>query len=168
MYFLEYALVGVRQTGFLLLWINDWFVYCESKTGFCHHFTSQLLSRYFRMLGLQEGILYSQTNNHEEARRKAQKYIKEYYRSFRAARRLHYMLKEWNLIGYEDQEVYTLELLYYQDGSIGVRIWDEQKEELLEELGVKGEKPIKVKRKTAFPEEHIYAPNEETYFYRFF
>ncbi|MEB3764579.1 MAG: hypothetical protein GSR77_00200 [Desulfurococcales archaeon] len=168
MYFLEYTLVGVRQTGFLLLWINDWFVYCESKTGFCHHFTSQLLSRYFRMLGLQEGIMYSQTNNHEEARRKAQKYIKEYYRSFRAARRLHYMIKEWNLIGYENHEVYTLELLYYQDGSIGVRIWDEQKRELLEELGVKNEEPTKVEHRTAFPEEHIYQPNEETYFHRIF
>jgi hypothetical protein len=163
---LEYTLVGVRQTGFLLLWMNDWFVYCENKTGFCHHFISPLLSRYFKMLGLQGGVMYSQTKIHEEARRKAQKYIKEYYRSFRAARRLHYMLKEWGLIDYGDQSVYTLELLYYGGGSVGVRIWDEQKRELLEEVGVREEEPIKVEHRTAFPEEHLYSHNEETYFHR--
>lgn len=131
MYFLGYTLVGVRQTGFLLLWIKGWFIYCENKTGFCHHLTSQLLSRYFRMLGLQEGIMYANTESHEEARRKAQKYIKEYYRSFRAARRLHYMLKDWDLIDRdEDQDVYMLELPYYQDGSIRVRIWDEQEKRI--------------------------------------
>ena len=102
MYFL-YTLVGVRQTGFLLLWINDWFVYCENKTGFCRHFASPLLSRYFKLLGLQEGIMYFNTRSHEEAKRKAQKYIKEYYRSFRAARRLHYMLKDWNPIDRDDR-----------------------------------------------------------------
>jgi len=33
-YFLVYSLVGVRETGFLLLWFNAMFVYCERKTGF--------------------------------------------------------------------------------------------------------------------------------------
>jgi len=77
------------------------------------------------------------------------------------------MLKDWNLIDRDkDQDVYTLELLYYRDGSIGVRIWDDQKREFLEELGVKEEEPVKVEHRTAFPEEHIYPLNEETYFHR--
>jgi len=165
-YFLAYTLLGLRQTGFPLLWINGWFVYCENKTGFCHHFTSPLLSRYFKNLGLQEGIIYSQEPSHEDARKKAQKYIKKYYRSFRTARRLHYLLKEKGFINYENQEVYTLELLYYNNNSIGVRIWDEQKRTLLEKIGVKNCNPTKAEYRTAFPEEHIYKPNEDTYFYR--
>ncbi len=165
-YFLAYTLLGLRQTGIPLIWVNDWFVYCENKTGFCHHFTSSLLSRYLGNLGLREGIIYSQEPIHEDAKKKAQKYIKKYYRSFRVARRLHYLLKEKGFINYEDQEIYTLELLYYSDNSIGVRIWDERKKMLLEEISVKDSKPTKIEYKTAFPEEHIYRDNEETYFHR--
>jgi hypothetical protein len=166
MYFLIYTLVGVRQTGFLLLWIYNLFVYCEQKTGFCHYFISQLLSEYFKMLGVQQGVLYSQSREHERARRIAQKYIKKYYRSFRAARRLHYLLKEKGYIDYEDQDVYTLEILYYQDGGVGVRIWDAQKKEVIEKMGVREESPVRAEYRSAFPEEHIYEPNEETYFHR--
>ena len=52
MYFLIYSLMGVRQAGLLLLWINDWFLNYENKTGFCHYFASSLLS--FKLLELRE------------------------------------------------------------------------------------------------------------------
>ncbi len=166
MYFLVYTLVGARQTGFLLYWNYDWFIYCEKKTGFCHHFTSSLLEQYFKRLGLEPGVMYSKTSEHEKARKQAEKYIKQYYRSFRVARRLHYLLKEKGLITYEDQDVYTLELLYYPDGEVGVRIWDAQERELIEEINIREEQPASIEKRSAFPEEHIYAPNEETYFHR--
>jgi len=51
-YFLVHSLVGARETGILLLWLNTLFIYCEQKTGFCHYFYSELLSRYFQLLGL--------------------------------------------------------------------------------------------------------------------
>jgi len=49
--FLAHTLVGVRETGFLLFWFNEWFLHCGQKTGFCHRFYSQLLDQYFRALG---------------------------------------------------------------------------------------------------------------------
>ena len=34
LYFLAYTLLGIRQTGHLLLWYNGWFIVLEPKTGF--------------------------------------------------------------------------------------------------------------------------------------
>ena len=39
-YFLIYSLVGVRETGYLLLWFNSMFVYCEQKDRACHYFST--------------------------------------------------------------------------------------------------------------------------------
>ena len=75
-YFLVYSLVGVRETGFLLMWLNAMFVYCEQKTGFCHYFYSQLLHHYFQLLGLREGIMYKHSQEHLEAM-KAAKQVRE-------------------------------------------------------------------------------------------
>ncbi len=166
MYFLAYTLVGIRWTGFLLLWLHEMFIYCEPKTGFCHYFFSPLLAEYFNRLGIRQGVLYALSKEHEEARKIAQRYIKEYYRSFKASRRLHYLLKERGFIDYGDREVYALEILHYQNGRIGVRVWDNRKEEVLVEDGICDEEPVRTDYYSAFPEEHIYQPNEETYFYR--
>ncbi len=78
-YFLVYSLVGVRETGFLLMWLNAMFVYCEQKTGFCHYFYSQLLHHYFQLLGLREGIMHRHSQEHLEAMKTAHKYVRKYY-----------------------------------------------------------------------------------------
>ena len=163
MYFLAYTLVGARKTGFLVLWKDNMFVYCERKTGFCHHFTSQLLSNYFKILGLHDGVMYSNTREHRMARKIAEKYIKKYYKGFRMARRLHYTLKQHNLIHYNN-EIYMIDILYYDNG-IGVRVWNENKDKLLIEENIQDKKPRHVESRTVYSYEHIYEPNEDTYFH---
>lgn len=53
LYFLVYSLIGARQSGYLLYWFNMWFIYCEQKTGFCHHFYSLLLHEMLKKLGFK-------------------------------------------------------------------------------------------------------------------
>ena len=164
--FLAHTLVGARETGFLLLWLNEWFLYCEQKTGFCHHFYSQLLDWYFRTLGAKQGIMYSLTENYMRAQRIASKYIRKYYKTHSLARRLHYMLKQYKLIKNEKNEIFVIEILYYDDNTVGIRIWDNNREELLYSENVREEPPRKTEYYTAFPEEHVYKPNDNTYFIR--
>ena len=164
-YFLVHSLIGVRETGLLLFWLNNWFVFCEQKTGFCHHFYSALLHRYFQLLGLKQGIQYMRIQEHERSKKVADRYVRKYYGSHQSSRRLHYELKQRGLIEYED-EVYTLEILYYDDGSIGLRIWDNNMEETLYEENITDKPIAKREIKPAYPYEHIHEPNEETYFHK--
>ncbi len=164
-YFLIYSLVGARETGFLLLWFNAMFVYCERKTGFCHYFYSQLLHHYFQLLGLKGGIVYRPSKEHLEAMKIASKYVRRYYGSHQSSRRIHYMLKKQGYIEY-DNEVYNLEIIYYEDGDLGVRLWDNNMQEALYEENITDKPIAKREIKPAYPFEHIYEPNEETYFYK--
>ena len=164
-YFLVYSLVGVRESGFLLLWLNAMFVYCEQKTGFCHYFYSELLHRYFRLLGLKEGIMYRNTMKYQKAIQVANRYIKKYYGSHQVARRLHYKLKKEKYIE-PDDEIFNIEIMYYEDGDVGIRIWDNNMEEIEYEENVTDKPVTRREIKPAYPYEHIYEPNEETYFHR--
>lgn len=164
-YFLVYSLVGVRETGYLLLWFNAMFVYCEQKTGFCHYFYSQLLHNYFQELGLTEGIMYKFNQEYANQTKLANRYIRKYYGNHQSSRRLHYKLKKLEYLNY-DNEVYNLEIIHYRDGDIGVKLWDNNMEEIKYEENITN-KPVKNKEiKPAYPYEHIYEPNEETYFSR--
>ena len=166
-YFLIYSLVGARETGYLLLWFNAMFVFCEQKTGFCHYFYSELLSHYFQMLGLNQGIMYRNTAEYQDATQVADRYIRKYYGSHQVARRIHYKLKREEYIYRKpDAETLNVEILHYEDGDMGVRIWDNEMEKIKHEENVT-DKPIAEKEiKPAYPYEHIYEPNEETYFHR--
>ena len=164
-YFLVYSLVGARETGFLLLWFNAMFVYCERKTEFCHYFYSQLLHHYFQLLGLREGIIYKHTQEHSEAMKVANKYVRKYYGSHQSSRRIHYELKKQGYLEY-DNEVYNLEIICYEDGDLGIRLWDNNMQEALYEENIIDKPVAKRKIKPAYPYEHIYEPNEETYFHR--
>ncbi|OWJ54735.1 hypothetical protein Pdsh_03125 [Pyrodictium delaneyi] len=168
LYFLIYTLLGVRQTGHLLYWFNAWFIYCEQKTGFCHHFYSELLNEMLRKLGLRQGIQHNYFNKqeHMEAQRIAQEFIKRYYVSHPNARRLHYILKELGYIEY-DNEVYTLKIFHYPDNTIGLEIYDDKGEELLHSDSIRRDlTPSRVEIKPAFPFEHVDEQNENTYFIR--
>jgi len=164
-YFLAYSLLGVRETGILLLWLNAMFVYCEQKTGFCHYFYSWLLHRYFQLLGLKQGIMYRDTIEYQKAIQIANKYIRKHYGSHQAARRLHYKLKEEKYIEYDD-DVLNLEIIHYNDGDIGLRIWDNNMEKILHEENIVNKRVTKMEIKPVYPYEHIYESNEETYFNR--
>lgn len=164
-YFLVYSIAGARMTGYLLLWFNAMFIYCERKTGFCHYFYSELLHRYFTMLGLREGIMYKQYKKYIEAIKVANKYINKYYGSHASSRRIHYQLKRMSYIEY-DNEIYNIEIIHYKDGDIGVRLWNNKMQETLYEENIT-DKPIENKEiKPAYPYEHLYKPNEETYFHK--
>ena len=163
-YFLVYSLVGARMTGYLLVWFNNVFVYCEEKTGFCHYFYSELLRHYFIVLGLGEGIMYRYTDEYEEAAKIASRYVRKYYGGHQSSRRLHYMLKKEGYIEYGD-EVYNIEIFHYDDGDIGVRIWDNDMDVIIYEENVIDETIEDKEIKPAYPYEHIYEPNEETYFH---
>jgi len=166
LHFLVHSVIGARMTGYLLYWYNDWFVVCEGKTGFCHHFYSPYISQMLRKLGVVEGIQHRNTSEWQKARRIAYKYIHKYYKSFANARRVHYKVKQYKLIEY-DGEIYVIEIIHYIDGDIGLRIWDERKEEILHEDNIEEDKEIAyVEVKTAYPREHEDEKNEDTYFSR--
>jgi len=167
LYFLLHSFLGAEATGQLLHWSNTWFVVCRSKTGFCYHFYSPLLHEMLKSLGLEEGLQYNYFSVWEqaEAQRTAQRYIKMYYQSHPNARRLHYILKEEGYIWYDDN-VYTLKIYYYRDGSAGLEVYNDSGEKLIQRDSTKNEKPLQIATKTAFPFEHIDEENEETYFYR--
>ena len=168
LYFLLHSLLGAEATGYLLYWLDTWFIVCRSKTGFCFHFYSILLHEMLRRLGLREGILYNYFRKwqHLEAQKIAQEYIRRYYISHPSARRLHYMLKKLKYIRY-DNDIYTLKIYHYEDGSMGLEIYDERGEELLHQDSIKNNIAVtSVETKTAFPFEHIDKKSENTYFYR--
>ena len=167
-YFLVYSLVGARETGVLLLWLNTLFIYCEQKTGFCHYFYSELLSRYFQLLGLKQGIMYRNTVEYQKAMQMANKYIKKYYGSHQAARRLHYKLKKEKYIytKLEEDETLNIELLYYEDGDLGIRVWNNSMKKIKYAVNLTNKSIERREIKPAYPYEHVYEPNEETYFHR--
>ena len=168
LYFLLHSLLGAEATGYLLYWLNTWFIVCRSKTSFYYHFYSSLLHEMLRRLGLREGIQYNYFREweHLNAQRIAQEYIREYYMSHPNARRLHYMLKERGYLWY-DGDIYTLKIYHYDDGKIGLEIYDDRGEELLHSDSVREHlTPSKTEIKTAFPFEHIDEQNEDTYFTR--
>jgi len=166
MYFLVHTVLGARETGYLLYWgEDDWFITCENKTGFCHHFSSEYVEQMLRELGIRPGVMYREDEQHRNARRIAYRYIHKYYGSFANARRVHYELKQYNLIDY-DEDVYVVEIIHYADGDVGVRIWDQNREKLIAEENVE-DKPVKNREiRSAFPYEHEDPKNEETYFHR--
>jgi len=163
-YFLVYSLAGVRETGRLLMWLNAMFVYCEQKTEFCHYFYSQLLSQYFQLLGLKEGIMYRHSQEHLDAMNTAHMYVRKYYESHQLSRRLHYELKRLGYIGYGD-EIYNAEIIRYEDGELGARLWDNDMNEMLYEENIVDKPVVEREIKPVYNFEHVYEQNEETYFH---
>jgi len=166
LYFLLCSLLGVRQTGHLLSWLNGWFIVLEPKTGFAHHFYSWLLHWMLLRLDLQEGIYYRpQDPMHHEAREIAQQYIRKIYGSHQSARRLHYMLWERGYVWSKEDEVYTVRIYHYFNGEVGIQILDKAGREELYSENLKSE-PAWVETYTTLPCRHINERSEEAYHYR--
>lgn len=119
----------------------------------------------FSTTGLKQGIMYRDTIEYQKAIQTANKYIRKHYRSHQVARRLHYKLKEEKYIEYDD-DVLNLEIIRYNDGDIGLRIWDNSMEEILYEENIVNKTITKTEIKPAYPFEHVYQHNEETYLYK--
>jgi len=165
LYFLLYTLLGVRQTGHLLLWLNGWFIILEPKTGFAHHFYSWLLHWMLDGLGVREGVYYlPDSKEHAEAQRRAQQYVRKIYGSHQNARRLHYMLWERGYI-WSDTDVYTIKVYLYTSNGTGVQLMDKAGIEKLYEENLH-DKPAKIEVYTALPYRHVYTRNEDAYHYR--
>lgn len=163
LYFLLYTLLGARKTGFLLLWQGHWFVICEPKTRFCHHYYSTLLANILRSLGLYNGVYYPMGVEHEEAKRIAEEYIHRNYGGYKEARRLHYLLREEGYIGQRDPKPYTLKVYHYEDDSVGVDIYDHTGRELELGINVENKPAFNIETWIALPTMHIDKRNEETY-----
>ncbi|MEM1759921.1 MAG: hypothetical protein QXU26_04335 [Thermofilaceae archaeon] len=164
LYFMLHTLLGARKTGFLLLWNGPWFIICEPKTNFCHHYYSAVLLNMLLSLGLQPGVYYSLSQEHENARKTAEKYIHEYFNGYREARRLHYMLREQGYIGQLDQKPYVLRIYQYADNTVGVKVYDYTGRELEFEANVHNKPLLDVETWIALPVMHVSSRNEETYY----
>ena len=110
--------------------------------------------------------MYYRPNNreHMEARRTAQKYIREIYGSHQAARRLHYMLWEKGYV-WSDNEVYTVKTYHYPDGKVGIQLLDKTGRETLYSEDLR-EELARVEIYTALPARHVDPRREGTYHYR--
>jgi hypothetical protein len=109
--------------------------------------------------------MYRPNREHMEAMKTASKYVRRYYGSHQSSRRIHYMLKKQGYIEY-DNDVYNLEIIHYEDRDLGIRLWDNNMREALYEENIIDKPEAKREIKPAYPYEHIYEPNEETYFHR--
>jgi len=167
LYFLVHTLLGVRQTGHMMIWYNGWFVVWERKTRYAHHFYSWLLHWMLQQLGVAEGVYYRPSDKrHLEARRTAQRYIREYYGSHPNARRLHYLLWEEGHVWNGEDEVFIIKVYHYADGTIGLQVLDKTGSEELYSKDLRKEPPVKVETYTALPYRHIDPRREETYHHR--
>jgi len=146
-----HVLVGVRRTGMWILWFEDYFIYCESKTNFLHYFRSPKLSSILRDVGLEPGLML------EHEQHLSEDYILELYGSYANARRIHYLLKQlgWFIYG----EPLLLEL-----SKDHVLVVDLTTDRILFKQG--DSKTSEKQRAIIYPGEHIDEDNEETYFYR--
>ncbi len=50
-----------------------------------------------------------------------------------------------------NDEVYTLEILYYDDGNIGLKIWDNNMDEILYEENITDKTSSKKRNQTSLP-----------------
>jgi len=153
--FVAHTLLGIRKTGVWLLWIEDYFVYKERKTGFLHYFVSSKLSELLRSIGLKPGFMGYHVHH------SAEDLIYEMFGSYVIARRLHYRLKKlgWFVYG----EPLLLEILV--DAGINyIALRKLFSDEPVIKLG-NPELRKNAKKYLVYGGEHIDVENEETYFY---
>ena len=111
--------------------------------------------------------MYRNTVEYQKAMQIANKYIKKYYGSHQAARRLHYKLKKEKYIYMKPKdETLNVELLYYEDGDLGIKVWDNSMKKIKYAVNLANKSIERREIKPAYPYEHVYEPNEETYFNR--
>ena len=151
---IAHTLIGVRETGTWLLWVEDYFIYKEEKTGFLHYFRSKQLAELLRNIGLREGFMADHVNS------PARDLIRELYYSYANARRLHYTLKKLGWLEYGE----PLILEVFNDTSNPyLAVKKLPTDETLVSVG----KPCgDTKRYIVYPGEHVDLDNEETYFHR--
>jgi len=149
--FVAHVLVGVRKTGTWILWLEDYFIYHESKTNFFHYFRSPRLSNILRELGLKPGIMV------EHKKHPSEEYILELYGSYANARRVHYLLKQLNWFVYGEPLLLELSKDYLLIRELA------SDKVLFKQGNPDSSDKFKV---IAYPGEHVDEENEETYFYR--
>jgi predicted transcriptional regulator len=154
--FIAHTLASVRKTGIWLLWIKDYFIYREKKTGFLHYFKSEKLSELLKSIGLREGFMAYHIEH------SAEHLIHELYRSYANARRLHYKLKE--LGWFEYGEPIILEI-YHSADSPYLALRKLYTGEVLLQLGDPSYRD-RAKKYLVYGGEHVDEENETTYFYR--
>ena len=164
---IAHTILPIRETGVLVLKINDEFIYFERKTGKMHLVKSRWLCEVWKDLGLPDGVLV----NHKD--HGASGIIRRLFGSYDVARRLHYWLKE---LGYFEYRSDMGDSLFYELGMDLVtgryvfslyRLAGINKfEKILEVPNTGSNKKIVKKAGPIVMSEHVKEENEGTYFNR--
>ncbi len=154
--FIAHTLVGVRKSGTWLLWVGDYFIYREEKTGFLHYLRSEKLSELLKSIGLREGFMMYHIEH------SAEDLIHRLYRSYANARRLHYQLKELDWFNYGEPIILEI---YHNADSPYLALRKLYTDEVLLQLGDPSYRD-RARKYLVYGGEHIDQENETTYFYR--
>jgi len=113
--FLQHTVVGVRETGRWVIWINDYFIYYERKAKPpLHYFRSEKLAEILKNMGFRQGFIHTES---------ATDIIHSMFPGgFREARRVHYLLKIYGWLYYGPPLI--LYVVMYQDSTEGFKLED--------------------------------------------
>ena len=151
---IQHSLVGVRETGRWVLWVDDIFIYKERKAKpNYHYFRSEKLAEILQDMGFRQGFVHAQPVDY---------LIKTYFQGdYREARRIHYILKDMGWITYGPPLV--LYILAYPDNTGGFRL-ETIYGELVAEVNYNPAQTRSIAKHIVMPEEHVDKRNDETYF----
>ncbi|MEM0318334.1 MAG: hypothetical protein QW397_04315 [Fervidicoccaceae archaeon] len=168
---IAHTLLPVRATGVLWCWFGDTFLYYEPKPterGIIHSIRVPDLSKLLKELGFEEGILAYHTLG------SSRRWLKKIFGvedTYPYSRSLFYSLKKLGLAGEGPQ--YLVELQYLSNKLVFIvkdlygntlqvfeREWTSPPPPPLEK---EGDKRVSI----TYGKQHVYAPNEGSYFSRF-
>ena len=111
--------------------------------------------------------MYRSTVEYQKAMQIANRYIRKHYGSHQAARRIYYRLKkDMHIYRKSDDEILNIEILHYEDGDIGIRVWDNKMEEVRHEENMTNKPLTKKEIKPAHPYEHVMKTTKKLIFIR--
>jgi len=151
---LQHTVIGVRETGRWVIWINDYFIYYERKAKPpLHYFRSEKLAEILQTMGFRQGFIHTES---------ATDIIHSMFPGgFRESRRVHYLLKIYGWLYYGPPLI--LYVPVYQDGTGGFKLEDINGKTVAE-VNYNPQRATEVRRYLIVPEEHIDRYNDKPYF----
>ena len=151
---IQHTLIGVRETGRWILWVEDIFIYRERKAKPpYHYFRSKKLAEILQNIGLKQGFMHAQPVH--------DLIYTIFPGGYREARRVHYLVKNLGWLSYGEPLV--LHIAIYPDGTGGFKL-ENLSGETLVAVNYNPQKAIKTIRNLVIPSEHVDKNNDETYF----
>ncbi len=151
---LQHTVVGVRDTGKWVIWINDYFIYYEKKAKPpFHYFRSEKLTEILQNMGLKQGFIHTEPV--------ASLISNLFPGGYREARRTHYLLKKLNWLRYGPPLI--LYIAIYPDGTGGFKL-ENIYGEIIVKVNYKPLQASETRKHLVMAEEHVDKRNDETYF----